>query len=325
FSPRVQDNALKLVCAFSLPAFFAQQDEKLEVSEEALNLALKFLVEEIAVRQKVEIDIDRVLFNLGISEINRFVQRMSKTRAQVQVVDWTEAPEIFDRELSRDAHLLSLDLRPRKRFRQCEAKLSKELGDVWEGLEEQTREFLVTGDLVFGLLRENPNGNVDFTPVVIEYSKALEYKLAGKLLGKFRQAVGSQARQEEFFDTSPLERVETPSDLRFLRTSLRIVRDYLGEKGELTLGVIAHFLREARNERYQSIPLFKSFSDFLNSKPEHKRVIEVSFVHGVHGFVEQYRNRAAHSAVLSALEAEKCRSTLLGPGGLLLALGAPKE
>jgi len=323
FSPRVQDNALKLASAFSLPSFFAQQDDKLEVSEEALNLALKFLVEEIAVRQKVEIDIDKVLFALGISEINRFMQRMGETRAQVQTLEPTQAPEIFEKELSRDAHFLSMDLRPRKRFRQCAAELSKELGAAWETLEEQTRQFLVTGDLLLRLLRENRDGDVDFAAVVIEYSKALEYELAGKLFAKFREALGRDAEQEEFFDTRALEGVETPSDLRFLRTTLKIFRDYLSTKGDLTLGAITHFLREASTERYRAIPLFKAFSDFARSKPEHRAAVELSFVRRLQGFAEKYRNRAAHAGGISQEEAENCRAALLGAEGLLLF--APAE
>jgi hypothetical protein len=66
FSARVQRNALKLASAFSLTSFFAQDSEKLEITSDALDLALKFFVEEVAIRQKVEIETVEVLQELGI-------------------------------------------------------------------------------------------------------------------------------------------------------------------------------------------------------------------------------------------------------------------
>ena len=66
FSARVQRNALKLASAFSLTSFFTQGSEKLEITSDALDLALKFFVEEVAIRQKVEIETVEVLQELGI-------------------------------------------------------------------------------------------------------------------------------------------------------------------------------------------------------------------------------------------------------------------
>jgi hypothetical protein len=66
FSARVQRNALKLASAFSLTSFFTQGSEKLEITSDALDLALKFFVEEVAIRQKVEIETIEVLQELGI-------------------------------------------------------------------------------------------------------------------------------------------------------------------------------------------------------------------------------------------------------------------
>jgi hypothetical protein len=66
FSARVQRNALKLASAFSLFSFFDQSGEKLEITSDALDLALKFFVEEVAIRQKAEIETVEILQELGI-------------------------------------------------------------------------------------------------------------------------------------------------------------------------------------------------------------------------------------------------------------------
>jgi hypothetical protein len=320
FSPRVQHNALKLACAFTLPSYFGQADDKLEVTEQALNLALKFLVEEIAVRQQVEIDIDAVLFALGISEINRFLDRVQKARAGVASVERTEAPELFETNLGRDAQYLAMDLRARKRFRDCEATLSKEVGKPWETLEESTRQFLVTGDLLLALLQETSNGHVDFAPAVIEYSKAIEHELAEKLFGSFRKRVKMEALDESFYETSQLEASDTPSDLRFFRTTLKTIRAYLNESGPVTLGSIVHFMRQTTHQRYVSVPVIARFREFLQSSAELGGLIDAGFTNRLQEFTESYRNRAAHTGAISRSEAENCRQALLSDSGLLRKL-----
>jgi len=317
FSPRVQHNALKLACAFGLPSFFAQPGEKLEVTEEALNLALKFLVEEVAVRQQVEIDIDQVLFALGISEINRFVERMDKARFEVKEAESSEAAEVFAAKVGRDAHYLTIDLRSRRRFRECEKTLQAELGDLWPRLEDTTRQFLATGDLLLQLMSENKNGEMDFAPVVIEYAKAIETEVAGKVFAQFRKLLGSAAKDDALYGTNALDGIETPSDLRFFRTTLKTIRAYLTETGDLTLGASVHFLRQAGRERFSAVPLVKKFEEFLQSNPGLKPIVDRAFVENLQEFIERYRNRAAHAGMISKAEAEKCREMLVKSGAIL--------
>jgi hypothetical protein len=52
FSPRLEARAVKLACAFSLISLFQQEDTQLQVSEQDLQLAKDFFVEECAVRAK---------------------------------------------------------------------------------------------------------------------------------------------------------------------------------------------------------------------------------------------------------------------------------
>ncbi len=322
FSPRVQHNALKLACAFTLPSFFAQPEEKLEVTEEALNLALKFLVEEIAVRQQVEIDTDFVLFALGISEINRFILRTGSVRAEVSSLEKEEAAEQFESKLARDAAYLPTDLRSRKRFRACEVKLGKEIGKPWEELQEVTRQFLVTGDLLLELMQQNQNGDVDYAPVIIEYSKALEAELAGRLFGQFREYLGAQVKSAQVYDTGTLEGAINPSDLRFLRTTLGIMRAYLTNTGDLTLGAILHFLRQAAHGEGSPVPIIKKFDEFLNVNRKYRSIVQAAFIQKLQKFTETFRNRAAHTSAMPKAEAESCRKALLSEGELLSFLSS---
>ena len=66
FSPRLEARALQLACAISLIRYFQEGGERIEVDPEGLTLAIRFYVEEAAVRSKEEFDPAEVLFDLGI-------------------------------------------------------------------------------------------------------------------------------------------------------------------------------------------------------------------------------------------------------------------
>ena len=61
FSIRLERRAVQLAGTFALPSFFAQESELLEIPQEAIDLALKFYVEEAAIRAKGEIDPEKIL------------------------------------------------------------------------------------------------------------------------------------------------------------------------------------------------------------------------------------------------------------------------
>ncbi len=64
FSIRVRQNAIKLAGALALLSSFRGDLARLEIPDEARDLALRFFVEEIAVRQKVAVDVNAVLGEL---------------------------------------------------------------------------------------------------------------------------------------------------------------------------------------------------------------------------------------------------------------------
>ncbi|MFA7236932.1 MAG: hypothetical protein WC058_08710 [Phycisphaeraceae bacterium] len=67
FSVRVRQNALKLAGTLSLFSFFRDSSDRLEITDEARTPALKFFVEEVAIRQKVAVSIDTVYDTLGLT------------------------------------------------------------------------------------------------------------------------------------------------------------------------------------------------------------------------------------------------------------------
>lgn len=71
FSPRLEMRAIQFACASSLPCYFKENKEYIEIDSEALKLAIRFYVEEGAVRSEEEYDPKLVLYDLGISQAIR--------------------------------------------------------------------------------------------------------------------------------------------------------------------------------------------------------------------------------------------------------------
>jgi hypothetical protein len=67
FSPRLEMRALQLASAFSLISYFKYEDKDvIPIDEQSIRLALRFYVEEAAIRSKESFDPHHILFDLGV-------------------------------------------------------------------------------------------------------------------------------------------------------------------------------------------------------------------------------------------------------------------
>jgi hypothetical protein len=65
FSPRLERRAIQLACAMSLPSYFQNEKEIIEIDNSALNFAIKFFVDEAEVRSMNQINSERILTEIG--------------------------------------------------------------------------------------------------------------------------------------------------------------------------------------------------------------------------------------------------------------------
>ena len=70
FSARLERRALQLASAMSLPSYFAQAGDRLRITDDALNYAIKFFVEEASVRSQERFDPKQVLAQLGLGAVD---------------------------------------------------------------------------------------------------------------------------------------------------------------------------------------------------------------------------------------------------------------
>jgi len=69
FSPRLERRAIQLACAMSVVSYFKSNENFIEIDDDALNLAIKFFVEEAVVRSQEKIVMYEILQHIGLDEL----------------------------------------------------------------------------------------------------------------------------------------------------------------------------------------------------------------------------------------------------------------
>ena len=70
--------------------------------------------------------------------------------------------------------------------------LSATLSRCWGDLEDESRQFLMTGESVFRLFRASGAPDLDYAAVALPLAKSLEVELNTKLLRRFREYLRAQ-------------------------------------------------------------------------------------------------------------------------------------
>lgn len=189
-------------------------------------------------------------------------------------------------------------------------KLKGIFGNLWESISPDSRDFLVTAEVVKDELMSwvETDTAIDFTPAVQMYSVALEKEVLDKIFIAFRNSAFAKKLPDTTGQNS-------------LDKSLEAIRNFLDKKRHLALGDMAFCLlnvgcklRNSENNGFVQFlqETFLDFDNFCDVKGIPGRVIKYS---------QDYRNRAAHVSRLSRDECLEARAFLLDePIRLMLSL-----
>ncbi|MBC7077824.1 MAG: hypothetical protein H5T92_05915, partial [Synergistales bacterium] len=137
----------------------------------------------------LELQRERRAFFLGMAFRN-VKQRWAPKVAAAQ--DKGVADPLWDRIANRLlAALESTSIPPRYREDAMEF-LSATLSRCWADLEDESRQFLMTGESVFRLFRASGAPDLDYAAVALPFAKSLEVELNTKLLRRFREYLRAQ-------------------------------------------------------------------------------------------------------------------------------------
>ena len=170
-------------------------------------------------------------------------------------------------------------------------------------LENESLCAIATGDFLIQSYKYNPN--LDFSPVVIEYCKALECELYTKLFKKIRMHL-------RLYSNKSLEDILKEEEKNKKLKSVCLF--FKGDK-ELTLGEITFILTfiNSKSERSKSI-LLRVMKDFIETKTQNPNLFlsKDGFISRIKEIVDYYRNPAAHVKILNLDDALLCREKVLG-------------
>lgn len=161
-----------------------------------------------------------------------------------------------------------------------ETHLAYKFKREWEKLMVSSKTFLTTGKFLYVVLNQQ-TGDFDFSPVVIEFSKALEKELYEKIFKNYKDKTSSKTSTNTALG-------------EFLR----------GER-ELTLGQISYILNLAESDPDFTNFLKECFTDYHNYFHIYK------FPKKLEKFVYKFRNKSAHVEPISREDCEECESYLL--------------
>jgi hypothetical protein len=322
FSVRVRQNAIKLAGALTLFSYFALPDDRLEIGEDAIRLAIKFFIEEVAIRQKVSVDVESILYNVGLSDINRAIGAAQEARRQCAAkspADSAEYMDIFNNQTTHELRMLESKYAPDTGWDAQLEDIIELFGKKWGHLDDEVKRFLSTGEILLKELERLGDGKADYAPVVIEYAKALECQIHKEFFESFRESLrqdGLLANESIYkCDFGPIP--PSPSEQRGVERTISELKMFLSEDKHLTMGAMWHILLRVRKE-IKPAPVLGMFVAHLRKHKKAPRLLEGEFIKEWGRFIESFRNGAAHSMSITLEQAKESRDLVFGNARSLL-------
>lgn len=326
FSVRVRQNAIKLAGALTLFSYFQQPGNRLEIPDEARNLALKFFVEEVAIRQKIGIDVEAVLYRLGLNELNRVVRATTRARSELRRSPEAQDPGAFldclVASTQPELKLAESKYAPDTGWDKAAAGLVETLGAAWKKLDDNVQQFLSTGEVLLAEMERLGGSSADYAAVVVEYSKALELQLLKAVFEPAKDAVrkGAKGLGEGAFACSFAGPELSEAEKADWQRTAGVLKRFIVDDRPPTLGEMWHVLRKLRSDLAPA-PVFAALAQGLRASGIGKKVLTKRYAGDLGRYLELFRNAAAHTGALTRKKAQECREALLGAdGGLLLPL-----
>ncbi len=324
FSVRVRQNAIKLAGALTLFSFFSQPEDRLEIGEAAVKLAIKFFIEEVAIRQKVLVDVESILYTLGLSDINKAIGAAQHARQECEAkspTDPAEYMDIFNNQTAHELRMLESKYTPDTGWDAQLEDIIKIFGTKWDHLDDEVRSFLSTGEILIKELERLDVGNADYAPVIIEYAKALEYHIHKEFFNSFKESLrqdGLLANESIYkCDFGPIKL--SPSERNSVERSISELRSFLSEDKPLTMGSMWHILLRVRHE-LKPAPILGMFLSYIRKHKKAACLLKGEFIKNWGLFIESFRNGAAHSKSITLKQAKECRNLVIGNTNSLLKI-----
>lgn len=180
----------------------------------------------------------------------------------------------------------------------------------WKSMEELSQQALTMAEYLLDNFKRIGE-RIDYSPCVLEYSKALENELLKKVFIRFVDDLKTPSTAGYFRRDLDAEIRDGGKSVKFAK-AVQLALDH-GESLRFTLGDMLYELRYARNYTDARRSLVRSqFKSYLSSHTDADHLLAQADLTKMVQFKDIYRNPCAHPELLNREDAVGCRSVLPG-------------
>lgn len=186
--------------------------------------------------------------------------------------------------------------------------LSEQIYTNWIYFDELTKKLIPTAEYLFSKMQNYKM--LDFSPVVLEFCRALENEFLEKIFKKYTLDVIERYSNKNDLDVflSSDRAFCTDHTQQFVKA---IAKAYRTNKPEYTLGQM-QFVLNRMNDRsvIKMSPLLQDFDKYLKKETNRKDFLEPSFIESIDEIVNKYRNPSAHPDKMDLKSAQRCKNMI---------------
>jgi hypothetical protein len=241
-----------------------------------------------------------------VSEILSVVMDLNEAFGSVKSmpIDVDEKLILFNQEL--DQKILTLQSEKQDQLDRYAEIVQGWLIFDWDRLDALSKQFLPSAEYLFTQLARFPDA--DLSPFIIQYCRALENEILIKIFRAYLQSLIEREINIEKNFNWDFGKKESgkPNNENTLKLAKYIKRCLIKDRSTwfFELGTMETYLRYLTGKTVRMSPLLQDLRDFIFNYFE-KNVIEVEFLNELKRITTEYRNKAAHTDIITIEEAKK--------------------
>ncbi|MDA3910285.1 MAG: N-6 DNA methylase [Bacteroidales bacterium] len=261
-----------------------------DLKEENLSLkARASLTKEVISKLNLLIDKTDVI-EKKIDNVLKQIQGLSKDFQKIKNLPRSDESKILRMQIQLDEKL-NLLVKEKSGIKVYinEIKLWFEL---WEMLEPESQKFIPQAEFLLDQINELEDA--DYSPFIIQYSRALENEILIKLFNSYHDFLIRENIDRDKLTNNEFENRKTVS---FAKSVKKDDRKYTFG----TMNFIISLLKNGGSTLSQSL-LLQNFKDYVSEYFE-SNILEKEYLKKLNTIVSEYRNKAAHPNIISAASA----------------------
>lgn len=278
--------------------------------------ATKFMLEIFSLIQQMSSDIEEIKNTTRHTEekidiIVDLVSNLNKEFGNIknEPFEIEEKLTLFNKEL--DEKIKELQNQNKDQLDEYINLVKTWLSYDWEKLEELSKQYLPSAEFIFSQLSNLTN--TDLSPFIIQYCRALETELLNKVFKAYIDEIKAKSINIEIGFAWDFEKKENgqPNNENTLKIAKHIKKclDIDRSQWFFELGTMEVNLRYLTGKTSKKSPILTDFKKFLLTYFE-ENILGLEFLNALKRITNEYRNRAAHSNIITLDEAKKGRKEI---------------